>query len=50
MFGSDDNFQPDAAELGQSLEHEDFETPASWALDDFRDILHPYPELHEVLP
>jgi hypothetical protein len=50
MFVSDDSFQPDAAEFGQSLEHEDFETPASWALDDFRDILHACPELQEALP
>jgi hypothetical protein len=50
MFGSEDSFQPDAAEFGQSLEHEDFETPAVWVLDDFRDILHTCPALLEALP
>jgi hypothetical protein len=50
MFGSDDNFQPDAAEFDQSLEHEDFETPALWALDDFSDILHACQALQEALP
>jgi hypothetical protein len=50
MFAADDNFQPDAGEIDQFLEHEDFERPATWALDDFSDILQVCGALVEALP
>jgi hypothetical protein len=49
MFTSDDNFQLDAAEIDESLDYEEFQRPAAWELDDFRDILRECGALREPL-